>query len=146
MLTQALGSRGWSAAMAARYRLIDGTVVNSGSVRTFVDGQYCSRITVKREHGGTQSIERVFIPGSLLHCVYAGSNGKFYFWNRHLYACRTAAGINYDIDGARHIFFRRDKHILVALVLTIVLAPVAIWVVVRRAMSAGTANEMRQFL
>jgi hypothetical protein len=130
----------------AEYQVIGGTIVNSGSVRTFVDGQYFSRLTVQQASGQAETADHVFVPASLLQFIFAGSAGKFYFWNRHLYAVRTTSGISCDVDGARRLFFRRDQHILTALALSIILAPVSIWVFLRRAISAGTAEEMRQFL
>src|SRR5450432_794829 len=129
--------------MAVKYRFIEGIADNSGTVRTFIGGQYLSPLTVKGEHDETGSVDRVFVSSSLLHCINAGLSGKCSFWNRRLYAARTPARIDSDTHAARRLSFHRDQYVLRALALTVF---VPVWVAIRRAILAGTADEMRQFL
>jgi hypothetical protein len=132
--------------LGAKYERLDGSIIDSGTARTFVDGQYLSRLMVRREDGSTQFIECVFVPGSLAHCLRSDAPASFYFWNSHLYAARFPEGLYSDVGAARRSFFHRDWYIHVAIAATIVLAPVSAWVAVRRLASAGSAEDMMRFM
>lgn len=124
-----------------------GTITSLAPGRTFVDGQYFASIGIATPGGASDELREVFVVNSLLDPLTIGAEGQFFFWNRHLYGYVAADGaVVEDVDGARAAYFGRDRVLLAVMAATIVLLPVAIWVVARRLLRAGSAYAMRSSL
>lgn len=115
--------------------------------RTFIDGQYFSSITLTRDDGTRVQLREIFVINSLLDVVAKSRRGRLAIWNRHLYGFVGDDGtVHEDVAGARKAYFGRDRTLLIGFALSVVLLPVAVWVVGRRLLRAGSAYAMRRAL
>jgi len=135
-----------SALPLVRFQKIVGTISKTQPSRTFVDGVYCSRIEITPAGCLGKELDRVFFPLKLAFLVSAAESGEFYFWNSHCYAFRSDGNLIEDVDGVRASYFNRDLRLLLLMALSIVLLPVAVFVIVRKLLRAGTRRQMETFL
>lgn len=127
------------------FKKIVGTISKTQPGRTFIDGVYCNRIEITSA-GMTERMERVFFPLKLAFLVGAAETGEFFFWNSHCYAFRSSSSLVEDIDGVRTSYFKRDLRLLLLMAVSVVLLPVAAFVIIRRFLRAGSRRQMRDFL
>jgi hypothetical protein len=129
-----------------RFQKIAGTISNTQPSRTFVDGVYCNRIEITSAAGVAEKLDRVFFTLKLAFLVSTRESGEFYFWNSHCYAFRSGGNLVEDIDGVRASYFKRDFGLLLLLAFSVVLLPVAVFVMAKRLLRAGTRHQMENFL
>lgn len=91
-------------------------------------------------------MERVFFTDKLTSALKPAASGAFYFWNSHCYAFRSGGDLVEDIDGARASYFKRDQRLLILMTCSLILSPVAIFVLMKKLVRAGSRQKMQRFL
>jgi len=129
-----------------RFQKIVGTISKTQPSRTFVDGVYCNWIEITHAGCMAKKLDRVFFTVKLAFLVSAAESGEFYFWNSHCYAFRSDGNLIEDVDGVRASYFNRDLRLLLLMALSVILLPVALFVIIRRLLRAGTRHQMKTFL
>lgn len=130
----------------ARFWKVVGTISKIKPNRTFVDGVYCTRIEFTGTAGVVHAVERAFFTLKLESLMSARKSGEFYFWNSHCYAFRSGGNLIEDMDGARTSYFKRDSRLLIVMAVSLILLPVAIFVMAKKLLRAGTRHQMEMFL
>jgi hypothetical protein len=106
----------------------------------------CNWIEITHAGCMVKKLDRVFFTVKLAFLVSTAESGEFYFWNSHCYAFRSDSNLIEDVDGVRASYFSRDFRLLLLMTLSVVLLPVAVFVIIRKLLRAGTRHQMETFL
>jgi len=111
--------------------------------RTFTDGQLLPELTVLGDNGGRQQILNVFCPNRLLEPFHSPEPKQIYVWRRHVFAIRQGGQLIEDVRGVTRSYLTRDLAALGLMTASIVLAPYALWVVIKKLYGLLSISEMK---
>jgi hypothetical protein len=130
----------------ARFEKVTGSISAIQPSRSFIDGVLCRRIEFTGASGGRRELSRVFFTLKLASYLKADTSGDFFFWNSHCYAFKAPDFMSEDIAGARTSYFKRDAQLLLLMALSLVLLPIAIFILAKKLLRAGSKGQMASFL
>jgi hypothetical protein len=130
----------------ANFQKAIGTISRIEPSRDFIDGVYCKQIDIIDIVGKHHQLANVFFTLKLSAVLKSAATGEFYFWNSHCYAFRSDQDFIEDIEGARASYFRRDAGLLVLMAVSVVLLPVALFVLAKKAIRGSSRRQMELFM
>ena len=128
------------------------TLVLAGDVgplrpsRTFSDGQVFHELTVTDNAGHQQHVPDVFCPNRLLNDFQSSGPKTIYIWKKHVFAVRQGGFLAEDVRGVTRSYLTRDLPALGLMTASIVLAPYALFVMVRKLYGLWSISEMKNAL
>jgi len=129
-----------------KFEKIKGELMGLQHGRNFVDGEYFDSLTFLEE-GKYRKISKAFVAEKLVPFLRNGLSGEFFFWNRHLYAFREPTGeIRDALHETRKAYLTRDHWIHLGFLLSLILAPISLWVFLKRIARYGSPAQMKDYV